>query len=113
MASCSLPRSMIHTADQWRKVNTIKCTAPPYRHQLSERCLTILQASEYSCPRRPQGMQLHSYELEAHFLPVLHENLPEIKGHTYLLVLSLEVRHQRSSSELATHFPPKVAKNQE
>ena len=95
-----------------RKVNTITWRAPPYCHQLSERWVTILQASGYSCPRRPKGIQLHSYNLEAHFLPMLYENLAEIKGHMYLLFLSLEVPHQ-SSSELVTHFPSKAAKNQE
>lgn len=107
------PRTWFMLQISGRKVNIIKLTAPSYHHQLSERRVTILQASEYSCPRRPPGLQLHSYNLGTYFLPMLYENLPEIKGHMYLLFLSLEVPHQSSSSELVTHFPSKVAKKQE
>lgn len=89
-----------------RKANTIKLTAHPSCHQLSERWVTILQAYEHSCPRRPQGRQLHSHDLQAHFLPFRKEKLPEIKGHIYLFFLSLEVSYQSSSY----HFLSKVDK---
>lgn len=43
-----------------QKVNTTQLIVPPYHHQLHERWVTIVQASEYNYSRRPQGMQLHS-----------------------------------------------------
>lgn len=86
-----------------RQVNAVKLRAPPYCHQLSKRWVAILQASENSCLKSPQGMQLPLYNLEAHFLPMLYENLPEIKRHVYFLFLFLEVPHQSSSSELVAY----------
>lgn len=88
-----------------RKVNTVKLTSSLYHHQLSERWVPILQASEYSYPRRSQGMLLCSYNLEANFLPMFYKYLPEIKGHMYLLFLSLEAPHQSSNCNLVTSFP--------